>query len=50
MNDSNYTNDLDTLRTWVGRTQEHVEVINVAHCNLMEQTLDRAPVLQNGDP
>lgn len=50
MNDSNYTNDLDTLRTWVGRTQERIEVISTAHCNLMEQTLDRSPSLTVGNP
>lgn len=50
MNDYNYTNDLGTLQTWVGRTQEHTEVISAAHCNLLELTLDRTPTLDDQDP
>lgn len=50
MNDSTYTNDLDTLRRWVGRTQEKTEVMSTAHCNLLELTLDRSPLLKNNDP
>lgn len=44
-----YTNDLDTLREWVGRSQEQVETISVAWCNRLEHTLDRNAVLEDGD-
>ena len=44
-----YTNDLDTLRSWVGRTQETAETIRAAWCQKMEETLDRDPTMADGD-
>ncbi len=44
-----YTNDLDTLRTWVGRTQERVETISPDTCQQLADTLDLTAPLAVGD-
>lgn len=43
------TNDLETLRTWIGRSKETVEVVSVDWCRKMEETLDRDATLADGD-
>jgi len=49
VSDIPYTNDLETLRPWVGRTQELVETVQAASCRRMEATLNREPSLEIGD-
>lgn len=46
---SSYTNDIDTLRTWVGRTEERVQVISVEHTNRVAQLFDQEPTFVAGD-
>ncbi len=45
-----YTNDLETLQTWIGRTAEVTEHISTAACQRLEHTLDLEPRLADGDP
>ncbi len=45
-----YTTDTETLQSWVGRTQERIEVISPGSCNQLERTLNREAVLEMGDP
>ncbi len=49
MTNESYTNDLDTLSQWVGRSEQHAEVISTSWCRKMEQTLGREAVLVDGD-
>lgn len=44
-----YTNDLETLQTWIGRTEEHTETISAEWCRKLEETLDRDATLATGD-
>lgn len=44
-----YTNNIDTLQAWVGRTEERVEVLSTAHANMVAQTMDRDPSFVDGD-
>ena len=50
MTDPTPTNDLDTLRQWVGRSEESVDIASAARCNKMAATLDIEPALCDGDP
>ena len=43
------TLDPDILRQWIGNKEELVETLHLGPANLMEMTLDRAPVLAVGD-
>ncbi len=44
-----YTNDIETLRTWIGKTRETVESLQVEPCRRLEETLDRDATLAAGD-
>ena len=43
------TMDPDILRKWIGRTETMTDTIRLAPAQLMEMTLDRDPVLKEGD-
>ncbi len=49
MSDDSYTNDIETLRRWIGRTEARTEVVSVERCNELQQTLDRPGALAAGD-
>ena len=44
------TMDPEILIRWVGRSETATDMIRTAPANLMEMTLDREPVLREGDP
>lgn len=43
------TLDPDILRQWIGKKELLTDTLHVAPANLMEMTLDRTPVLREGD-
>ena len=43
------TDDLDTLRQWIGRSEESVETISTDWCRKMADTLDLETTLVDGD-
>ena len=43
------TLDPDILRQWIGKTESTSDMLQQGSVNLMEMTLDRAPVLREGD-
>ena len=43
------TNDINVLQDWVGRTESRVDVIRAPWAQMMQQTLDRAGELVDGD-
>ncbi len=43
------TNDVDTLQTWVGRTESMTEVLDARHAALLRQTLNLDPNVSSGD-
>lgn len=43
------TNDLDTLRTWIGRAESSQDTIDARPARLMQQTLDHEATLKLGD-
>jgi len=49
VSDGSYTNDIETLRTWIGRSETRTEPVSVERCNELHQTLDRPGVLAAGD-
>ena len=46
---ADYTNDLESLRAWIGSTQESVDVVTATQCNKMQHTLDRDAAFRDGD-
>ena len=44
------TLDESILKSWIGRSEKSIDVIDSAQARLMEATLDRVPSLQDGDP
>ncbi len=50
MPDACPTNDIATLRRWLGNSETRVDVISTAWCRRMEETLGREPTLRDGDP
>lgn len=50
MADVDYTNDIDVLRTWVGRTRSMTDTVSASVCSRFEATLGRSLVLSAGDP
>lgn len=49
MTEFDYTNDLEKLSEWVGRSTEMVDVIGVGPIRMLEHTLDRPGELRDGD-
>lgn len=49
MNEVPYTNDLDTLQTWIGRTVASEETLSVDACRRLQHTLGREATLVAGD-
>ncbi len=49
MSDVPYTNDLETLQEWVGRSETVVERVSAQWCQKLENTLGRESVLADGD-
>ncbi len=49
MTEFEYTNDLDKLSEWVGRTERIVDVISARAVNMLEHTLDRPGDLKDAD-
>lgn len=45
-----YTNDLESLRTWVGRSRRQIELVSPSWCNRLGATLDHNTELSIGDP
>ena len=44
-----YTDDLDTLRHWVGRTAESADLVSPVSCRKLANTLGQAATLEVGD-
>ncbi len=49
MSEIPYTNDLDTLRNWVGRTAESADLVSPVSCRKLANTLGRDATLEVGD-
>lgn len=49
MSEIPYTNDLDTLRTWVGGSIERTDVVSASSCEKLSHTLGRDLGLEVGD-
>ncbi len=49
MADVQATNDLETLQTWVGRTESVTETVSASWCQRVHDTLDRPGRIADGD-